>query len=189
MSYGQKVYDREGNVITLLDWSGNDITDQIRSVKVVERRTAQFRLTPMLWWSAWAGVLLGWLTTLVSFILACVGIATSHDAMLWAFTALGFVLGIAAFFSTMGLAEYHKKHGMPKRIKEQPKAYYCKNCQTQLENDLKISEEQRRIELLAELESLGGIPEQVPALEAAPDPGVWQPPTDAESDPVNRRRF
>lgn len=181
-----KVYDREGNVIEVSDYNGRALNDQIQYAKVLEKKNAQFRLTPVMWWAAWTGVILGWISTMVAFILGCLGILTTSPGLAWAGGVLGVVLGIGAFFSMLVLVEYHKRHGMPKTLVEKPVELYCKKCQKQLEEELEVANEQRRAELLIELASLGV--DTVPALEAARETG-WKPPTDKNSDPVDKRSF
>ena len=185
-----KVYDREGNVIEVLDYREKPLNEQIHYARVLEKRSAQFRLTPVLWWSAWAGVIVGWVATLTSFILACVGIATKAYPMAWAFAVLGLVLGVTAFFGTGFLAGYHTKHGMPKKLVEKPKEMYCKSCQKKIEDEQESGREMRAQELLTELASLGVT--SVPALAAVPErqdevdeeeDHVWTPPPDP---PFNR---
>lgn len=186
-----KVYDREGNVIEVLDYHERSLNEQIQSARVLEKKSVQFRLTPVLWWSAWTGVIFGWVATVTSFILACVGIATQSWPMAWAFGTLGLVLGVTSFFGTGFLAGYHTKHGMPKKLVEKPKEMYCKSCQKKLEDDLEIGKQQRAQELLTELASLGV--NTVPALPAPhlvdeldeEEDHVWTPPPDS---PFGKKR-
>jgi hypothetical protein len=187
-----KVYDREGNVIEVQDYNGRALNEQIQYAKVLEKKNAQFRLTPVTWWLGWGGVILGWTLTLVLFVLGCIGILVGSAGLAWAGGVMGLVLGAATFFPMVGLIEYHKRHGMPKKLVDKPKEMYCKKCQKQLEDELEVGKQQRAQELLTELASLGV--SAVPALSAAPEPSdeedekedhVWTPPPD---DPFSRKR-
>lgn len=181
------VYDAQGNRIEVQDYRGEPLTDQIRSAKILERRNGQFRLTPFLFWSAWGVAIFGWVFTLSLFALSMLLWSVDSESPAWA-SGVGAVLaGAASFFGTVGLAEYYKKHGVPKNVNEKPVEMYCKTCQKKLENDLEIANEQRRAELLVELEQLGGPP--LPALEASvrepeEEEVGWRPPRD---DPFDRK--
>lgn len=180
-----KVYDREGNVIEVLDYREKPLNEQIHYARVVEKRAVQFRLTPVLWWSAWAGVIAGWVTALVGFLFMCIGILNQSAGVAWAGTALGTTFAVASFFATGSLVIYHNKHGMPKKLVEKPKEMYCKSCQKKLEDDLEIGKQQRAQELLTELASLGV--NTVPALPAPhlvdeldeEEDHVWTPPPES----------
>ena len=185
-----KVYDREGNVIEVQDYNGRVLNEQIQYAKVLEKRNAQFRLSPALWWFSWAGIILGWTLTLVLFVVGSVGILVGSPGLAWAGGVMGLVLGVATFFPMVGLVEYHKRHGMPKKLVDKPKEMYCKSCQQKLEDELEIGKKERAQELLTELASLGVT--TVPALPAGPhlvdeldeeEDHVWTPPPDP---PFNR---
>ena len=187
-----KVYDREGNVIEVSDYNGRTLNDQIQYAKVLEKKAVQFRLTPSLWWLSWAGVIAGWTITMALFVLSAVGILTASEGLAWASAGLAIVLGVATFFPMVGLVEYHKRHGMPKKLVDKPKEMYCKSCQKKLEDELEIGKQQRAQELLTELASLGV--STVPALPGGPhlvdeldeeDDHVWTPPPDS---PFGKKR-
>jgi len=187
-----KIYDREGNMIEVQDWQGHPLNESIRSARVLEKATGQFRLTPFLFWAAWGAVIVGWISTLVLFALTMVFWAGAHFAA-WGFLGGAVVTGIASFFGSVGLAEYYKKHGVPLKSRSKPVELYCKACEKKIEEDLEVANEQRRAELLIELDALGGPP--LPALEAPAEveedldtgrdaKGNWRPP---RTDPFDRK--
>ena len=186
-----KVYDAHGNVIEVQDWHGNVLNEQIQTARVLEKRNGQFRLTPFLFWSAWGVAIFGWVFTLGLFAMSMLLWSVDSESPAWASGVGAILAGLATFFGMVGMAEYYKKHGVPKKLNEKPVEMYCKSCQTKLENDLELANEQRRAELLVELEQLGGPP--LPALEA-PDSVFeeggqikeeWRPPRE---DPFDRRK-
>lgn len=193
-----KVYDREGNVIEVQDYRGNVLNDQIQAAKILEKRAGQYRLTPFLFWAAWGGVITGYvigatLLGLSMLLWALNGSLHTSSSGPWA-TGIGGVIALALTFTgNYVMVEYYKKHGVPKRLNEKPVELYCKGCQTKLENDLEVANEQRRAELLVELEQLGGPP--LPALEAPDtvfDEGgeikeQWRPPRESPFDEKGRR--
>jgi hypothetical protein len=184
-----KVYDREGNVIEILDYHGVVLNEQARSARVLERRTGQFRLNPFLFWSGWALVILGWIGTLALLALSMLLWAEGSNNPAWASGFGGLFAGVATFFGMMGMVVYYQKHGIPKRLVEKPVEMYCKSCQQKLEQDLEIGQQQRAQELLTELATLGY---GVPAIEASkeePDIGehVWTPPQEDWHDEKRRR--
>jgi hypothetical protein len=159
-----KIYDREGNVIEVQDYYGKVLNESISSARVLEKRNGQFRLGPALFWSAWGAVILGCVLTLCLFTLSMVLWSGSQVSPAWASGIGGLLAGVFSFFGMFGMSTYYAKHGVPKRLKEKPVEMYCKSCQTKLENDLELANEQRRAELLIELDQLGG--PSLPALEA-----------------------
>ena len=185
-----RVYDREGNVIELLDWQGTVLNDQASTARVLEKRNGQFRLTPFLFWSAWGAVILGWIGTALLLTVSMLFWAGNHESPAWASGFGGVFLGVASFFGMLGMTVYYNKHGIPKKLVEKPVEMYCKSCQQKLEEELEIGQQQRAQELLTELASLGV--EIIPAIEAPKDePEVgepvdaWRPPRE---DPFDRKR-
>ena len=132
-----KVYDREGNVIEILDYNGTVLNEQARSARVLERRTGQFRMGPVLFWSGWSAVILGWLGTALLLTMSMLFWAGNHESPAWASGFGGVFLGVATFFGMMGMVLYYNKHGIPKRLKEKPVEMYCKSCQQKLEEELR----------------------------------------------------
>ena len=177
-----RVYDREGNVIELLDWQGTVLNDQASTARVLEKRNGQFRLTPFLFWSAWGAVILGWIGTALLLTVSMLFWAGNHESPAWASGFGGVFLGVASFFGMLGMTVYYNKHGIPKKLVEKPVEMYCKSCQQKLEEELEIGQQQRAEELLTELATLGY---GIPAIEAPRDeePAGWTPP---EEPPFNR---
>jgi len=167
-----KIYDREGNVIEIKDYHGRVLNDEAQSARILERRTGQFRLSPFLFWAAWGGVIAGYVLTVfllgLSMLLwAMNGSLHTSSSQPWACGIGGVIALVVTVAGNYSMVEYYKKHGVPKSLKEKPVELYCKSCEKRIEEDLEVANEQRRAELLIELDALGGPP--VPALEAPKD--------------------
>jgi hypothetical protein len=179
-----KLYDIQGNELEVKDYRGNVVNDEARTATIIGRtRTGQFRLNPMIFWSAWAGVAV---CLLVGAIVLGLGILkTSYPVMF--FSTVPLLSGITGAYILYG---YYSKFGVPLVFKEAPKEFYCKKCEAKIEKDLEIANQEKIDEALSTLESLTGeefIP-KTPQLEA---PTSAHPPTPTRAerpDPFRNQR-